>query len=62
MDHIKLNSHVRATAAAEIEHGYTAASVKKLLTGVKYTANTTALSEAGGKRITLIDITNAGHA
>ena len=62
MDHIKLNSHIRATAAAEIKHGYTASSVKKLLTSIKYTANATALSEAGGKKITLSDIHNAGHA
>ena len=62
MDYIKLNSYIHATTAAEIKHGYIAASVKKLLTSIKYMANATALSEASGKQITLRDIANARHA
>ncbi|KAL2047152.1 hypothetical protein N7G274_001171 [Stereocaulon virgatum] len=62
IDHITLNSFIQTTAADLIEHGYAPASIKQILTGIKYPVNAIALFEAGGKRVTLNDIHNAGHA
>ena len=59
VDILKINSGVKNTAATEVSKGYAPAVVNRNLQGVKWSANKTALEEAGGIHMDLKRVHNA---
>ena len=62
VDIIKLNSAIKSSAGDEVAKGYAPAIVHRNLKGVKWSANLTALKEAGGQYLDLKKVHNAGIA
>lgn len=58
---IKINSEVRTAAATEVAEGYRKADINRNLNGTKHTPNLTALTDVGGRHMTLKHIRNAGR-
>ena len=59
LDMLKINSYVMRVVGTEIARGWEASRLRRLLFGVKFAGNLTALGIAGGKHLTLKHIHNA---